>query len=170
MAANSTAGAGQYLAVALLGTVVTGLATFGSAISISGATWSGGAATFTNTGTNGLVAGQQIAVSGFTVTGYNGTWIVLSGSLTNTTFTVTMADPGSSGGSGTAYRVPNPGDALAISPNTAGSLVIVGNSLVKGFLTNGAGNFMTLVGFWGGVSGVYANSIVLDVAPTGIAV
>jgi len=65
----------------LLGTTV------GTTISLSTASGSGSAVTFTTTSTHGLNVGDSITVSGVTPSGYNGTYLIAT-VPTSTTFTV----------------------------------------------------------------------------------
>lgn len=69
--------------------------------SISNAAWSGGVVTFTASSSPGLVIGNTYTVTGVTPTGYNGTYIAVSGTSTTTLKALLATDPGAyvSGGS-----------------------------------------------------------------------
>jgi hypothetical protein len=72
------------------------------AAATTGATESGNTVTITTTTVHGMVAGQQVTISGVAVAGYNGTFTILA-APTTTTFTYTDASSGlASSGGGTA--------------------------------------------------------------------
>lgn len=96
--------AGQYLATDLSRIGVIPHLLNGKTISLSGATWSGGVATYTSDQDNHwLVTGQNAGVTGMTPVGYN-----VAGQVTvlnATQFQLPVAsDPGGAGGAGTATR------------------------------------------------------------------
>ena len=96
--------AGQYLVTDLSRSAITAHLLNGKTISLSGATWSGGVATYTTDQDNHwLVTGQNAGVSGMTPAGYNTAGQVTV--LNATQFTLPVAsNPGSNGGAGTGTR------------------------------------------------------------------
>jgi hypothetical protein len=79
-----------------------------TAVTITGATWSAGVATYTTSVAHTLAVGDKDVVSGITPSGYNGTFIV-SAVGSPTTFSVPMAvDPGTwVSGPGSSSRISN---------------------------------------------------------------
>ena len=77
----------------------------GAAWTITGATWSGGVATFTTSATHDMLVGQPVTITGVSPSGYNCVDQFIT-DLTATTFKVAMADPGAytSGGTAQAYE------------------------------------------------------------------
>lgn len=80
-----------------------------TAITITGATWSGGVATYTTSANHTLAVGDKTVIAGITPTGYN----VAAGAIvlsvpTTTSFTVAIAsDPGAYTSGGTSSRISN---------------------------------------------------------------
>lgn len=97
---------GQYLATDLSRSAVTAHLLNGKALSVSGATWAGGVATYTtDMDAHWLVANQLVTVAGITPAGYNVTAQPAT-VLSATQFSLPLAgDPGGAGGAGTATRV-----------------------------------------------------------------
>ena len=78
-----------------------------TAVTITGATWSGGVATYTTSAAHTLAVGDKDVISGITPSGYNGTLIV-SAVGSSTTFSVPMAaDPGAYTSGGQSSRISN---------------------------------------------------------------
>jgi hypothetical protein len=72
----------------------------GTSVTITGATWSGGTATYTSNG-HGFIVGDVLDISGITPSGYNGTYTVTA-AATNTFGVAIASDPGSYSSGGTA--------------------------------------------------------------------
>jgi hypothetical protein len=78
-----------------------------TAITITGATWSAGVATYTTSAAHTLAVGDKAVIAGITPSGWNGTFIV-SGVPDTTHFNVPMAsDPGAYTSGGTSARTSN---------------------------------------------------------------
>lgn len=77
----------------------------GAAWTITGATWSGGVATFTTSATHDMLVGQPATVTGVTPSGYNCVDQFIT-DQTDTTFSIAMTDPGAytSGGTVQTYE------------------------------------------------------------------
>ena len=92
----------------------------GTTISVTGASWSGGTATISHSGTT-FAIGSVVTVTGISPTGYNGTYAITGSSSGQIQYAI-AADPGtySSGGSlqvnGAIYNAPTSTSVL-ISPN-----------------------------------------------------
>lgn len=80
----------------------------GATWTITGATWANGFITYTTSATHDMLVGQPVSVTGASPSGYNVTdlLIVAAPDITDTTFSVAAADPGTytSGGSAIAYE------------------------------------------------------------------
>lgn len=68
---------------------------------VTAASWSGGQITFTTTLPHSMSVGTVFTTSGFTPSGYNGTWTALSGTRYSTIIVERTADPGASTVQGT---------------------------------------------------------------------
>jgi hypothetical protein len=92
----------------------------GATWTITGATWAAGVATFTTSATHDMLVGQQVTVAGISPAGFNCVDQYIT-DLTDTTFKVAMADPGSaysSGGTAVAYELwPCAGTLTALAAN-----------------------------------------------------
>lgn len=77
----------------------------GATWTITGATWANGVATFTTSATHDMLVGQSVTVTGVSTAGYNCEDQYIT-DLTDTTFSVEMANPGEyvSGGSAVAFE------------------------------------------------------------------
>lgn len=73
------------------------------ALTVTGATWSEGTATYT-TATHGLTTGDYVVITGVAPAGYNVRGLVTGTPLT-TTFTMTIADPGAWSAGGTVKTI-----------------------------------------------------------------
>ena len=128
--------------------------------SISGATWSGGNATFTTSATNAYQAGYRVIVSGVAPYGYDGVYNISS--ATSTSFVVPLAsNPGSftTAGTSTVGLVPN-NTSTGINTITAASWSS-SNGGVATFTTSGtlsssyvSGALVTVSGLTGSRCGV----------------
>jgi hypothetical protein len=88
-------------------------------VAATGASETGNTATFTTTTVHGLPIGKVVTVSGVGVSGYNGTYVVLT-VPTTTTFTVTLAASGlaASGGGTVATECGSTCSRSAVMPRT----------------------------------------------------
>ena len=78
-----------------------------TAVTITGASWSAGVATYTTSANHTLAVGDKDVISGITPSGYNGTFIV-SAVGSPTTFSVPMAaNPGTYTSGGSSSRISN---------------------------------------------------------------
>ena len=95
----------------------------GTLINVTSFSGTSGTITFTNSGTNGLIAGQTIAMGGFTGPNVNlnvpngPTLVVFSAGLSNTTFEATVTGSGYSSGTGQAHVVEGNGAEFSSSSN-----------------------------------------------------
>jgi hypothetical protein len=84
-----------------------GISVSETAVTITGATWSAGVATYTTSANHTLAVGDKDVISGITPSGYNGTFIV-SAVGSPTTFSVPMAaNPGTYTSGGSSSRISN---------------------------------------------------------------
>ena len=77
-----------------------------TATNITGATWSGGVVTFTNT-SHTLAVGDKTTVAGITPSGYNGVYVIASVPNANTWTATLASDPGAYTSGGTSSRISN---------------------------------------------------------------
>jgi hypothetical protein len=78
-----------------------------TAVTITGASWSAGVATYTTSANHTLAVGDKDVISGITPSGYNGTFIV-SAVGSPTTFSVPLAaNPGTYTSGGSSSRISN---------------------------------------------------------------
>jgi len=77
----------------------------GATWTITGATWAAGSITYTTSATHDMLVGQPVTVAGVSPSGYNCADVYIS-DLTDTTFSIVAADPGTytSGGTAIAYE------------------------------------------------------------------
>lgn len=129
-------------------------ATDSSTVATSGgATQSGSTVTITTTAAHGLTAGMPVTVSGVTVSGYNGTWVIAS-VPSATTFTFTADTSGlASSGTGT---VTGPRDGLL------GMLISQCSARIEAYAVR---SFATAASYTHYLSGNNTNKLILPVFP-----
>lgn len=106
-------------------------------LSITGATWATGNATFTTSAAHGIGPGTQVSISGITPVGYNGTFTAGAGTTGSTIIVPMATNPGTYASGGSASS-----DPFAVYPKMRGGLIALA---ADGSIWYTAKNAMTMV-------------------------
>lgn len=96
---------------------------------ITAASWSAGQTTWTTTTNHGVAVGEHFTISGMTPAGYNGDFVAVTGTATNSLVANVAANPGASTVQGTLVAGGGALPCRVINVNPSNSMVVVYNAV-----------------------------------------